>query len=167
PLGSERRPHCSSQLAVCGRRRGGCRRSAPAGCLRGGRPLWRPASQRQRESSLLGATAARRAARSRARAALKAALAPLVPARAAPGLVGRGRAARPAWQFAVDGGRVPGSERRRRNAARHAPRVPPGGIARACAEGIAWEAAGPRPGLGGGGFCAEEPPSQPQVGPAA
>ena len=123
----------------------------------GGCPPWRPSSQRQRETLLLGATAARRAARARARAALEAALVPLAQARATPGpWVDRERAARPALKLAVEGSRVPGSKRRRRNAALHAQRVPPGGFAQASVEGLAWAAAGPRLGPGGGGLPAAD-----------
>ncbi|CAK0838589.1 unnamed protein product [Prorocentrum cordatum] len=108
----------------------------------GGCPLmWRPSVIRIMETDSLGASAARRAARRRGRAALEAALRPLVAARGAPGSwVDRERASRPALQKIAAGDRVPGVMRLRRNAAWHARRVPPGGFTAASSAALSWAA---------------------------
>ena len=130
----------------------------------GGCPSWRPNTQRQFETFSMGATAARQLARKRARAALEAALRPLLLERGAPGSwVDRERASRPALRLVAAGERVPGVQRRRRNAAWHASRVPIGGFASASSGCIAWAAAGPRLGQGGRGLLAAASPFVPQA----
>ena len=105
---------------------------------------WRPSLQRQADIDSLGPTAARRAARRRRQAAAEAAVG-RAGAGGGPGSWrDRELASRPALQCAASGRRIPGSSRRRRNAAWHAARVPPGGFAAASSSGIAWAAAGPR-----------------------
>lgn len=112
-----------------------------------GRPeKWRPSSQREWEILTLGPSAARRAARARARRACEAGLrAALGAAACAPGSWrDRELASRPALQCRAEGRRVSGAARRRRNAAQHAARVPAGGFAHASDAGLALAAAGPR-----------------------
>ncbi|CAK0868191.1 unnamed protein product [Prorocentrum cordatum] len=115
------------------------------------------------EKDSLGASAARRAARRRGRAALEAALCPLVAARGAPGSwLDRERASRPALQRFAAGHRVPGVMRLRRNTGWHARRVPPGGFTAASPAALSWAAAGPRLGHTAGGMRAESKPFVPR-----
>ncbi|CAK0908555.1 unnamed protein product [Prorocentrum cordatum] len=126
--------------------------------------MWRPSELRIMEKDFLGASAARRAARRRGRAALEAALRPLVAARGAPGpWVDRERASRPTLQRIAAGDRVPGAMRLRRNTAWHACRVPPGGFTAASSADLSWAAAGPRLGHTAGGMRAEATPFVPRA----
>ncbi|CAK0834130.1 unnamed protein product [Prorocentrum cordatum] len=114
----------------------------PAGAT-AGRPIRRVSALRMKEEAEVGASAARR--RARARRLLAAEPAVSKADRGGPGSwQDRGAAARPALRFAAVRGRVPGTMRRRRNAAWHALLVPAGGFARASAPGIVRAAAGPR-----------------------
>ena len=96
---------------------------------------------------MLGPSAARRAARRRRLGALEA----WCHAAAGPCKPGswqdRERAARPALVSAVEGLRVAGASRQRRNAALHAARAPPSGFLKASAEEIAKATQGPRLGF--------------------
>ncbi|CAK0806035.1 unnamed protein product, partial [Prorocentrum cordatum] len=92
----------------------------------------------------LGPSAARRAARARRQRTCEAALRKLASMGAEPGpWQNRERAARPALRFAA-GARVPGSARRRGNAAWHAALAPEAGLERTSDAAITEAASGPR-----------------------
>ncbi|CAK0792253.1 unnamed protein product, partial [Prorocentrum cordatum] len=110
----------------------------------------------RRDIAALGATATRREARQRHRAAREAATQPLAQARGEPGSwKDRELAARPALLAPFARGRA--ALGHRRNAAPRAQRVPPGGFAHAPAADIARASAGPG--------SAEAAPSPPRAEP--